>query len=216
MSQINIDEMLEKVSAVAEQVRASQSSSIGDKTNARAIEKISATISDNAESYAERSGYSVEELFTVADMLDTLSREIAPKTASVTWKSDEMTATVDILSGFSRLGMLTAEQETLFMDAKSVIGAKTGARVRTGEVATYADRPTRVLVYDGDVKLANLAGNTDQAPGNLASRLAKITDTDKASDSYKVLLAKAREVCETNQTVTVGSLTLMPYEPDQE
>lgn len=215
MAEINIDTLLDTVTKVADQVRASQSSTVGDRTNAKAIERISALISDNAEDYASRSGFTAEEIFSVSDFLDNLSKGIGPKVAEVTWKQPDITATIDALSAFNRLGMLTPDQVALFTDAQTVLASK-GSRSRSGEVATYADRPTRVLVLNGTDKLANMAGNTDQAVGNLATRLAKITETDKGSDSYKVLLAKSREVCETNATVKVGSLTLQPYEPDQD
>ena len=213
---LNIQETLDRLVAISEQVVASQSASDGTRTLGKALERSANLVSDNADTLADRSGYSNEEIFALASMLSSLSEVTLPKTATTSWKSDEVQDDIKKMQAAITLDMLTYAQVTLFEGATSVLKSGGGARGPRTEAETIEGKATRVLINNDGNKVADLSGNTAQSPGNIASRLGTLLSvTDKASDEYKALKVYARKACD-GETVTIPGtpLALVPFEPE--
>ena len=217
----NIQESLDFLTQVADQVTASQGATDEVRNLGRALQGASNRVSDNATTLVDRSGYSEEAMFALADMLAQLAELTLPAKASVTWKSPEVQDVIEKLTAAKRLEMLSDAQVTLFEGALVTLKAGgSGVRGPRGEAAVIEGRSTRVHIYNGDQKVADLGGNTAQSPGNLVQRLASaklLNITDKASDEYKALKVYATQACE-GETVSIPGtpLTLVPFEPEQD
>ncbi|HEY1645715.1 MAG TPA: hypothetical protein VGF75_05070 [Candidatus Saccharimonadales bacterium] len=217
---------LAELEVIADQITASQASGSEGRTLSNRTKAFAGVLSDNAGKFAEVSGDSEDEIFSIATKLERYAGLVGPIAVSVEWKSEEVQAKVAALKAFETLGLLTDDQVTMLNSFASTLSKGSGVRGPRNEADVIEGRPTRVEIKRGSEVESNMAANKAQSPGNLANRLGSILGvTDKTSDAYKALKAYSNQVCIDGKTVAIPAqdsegndivITLTPFEPEGE
>ena len=209
MAVFDTDKALAEIMAMDEQKASAVQGNKGenyitDKSLTRQAQKFT----DNADDYAETKGVTRDEVYAFASELTSWALALAPEVQ--TWQTSKETGDLlNILKSFHDAGLLSEEQAGQYETASAIL-KRSGTRAPSTPAKTLEGRVARVYITkeDGEV-LADMAGNTASAHGNLGGRMCDLLGVERKGDTYVEAKAEALKAC-LGEVTQVGHLYFQP------